>query len=348
MKKSAIYLSLLMPLAVALAGCNGEYAQPPLDPIAEDGGEVDANAGTGAWDEPYTVTQVLNGTVAADSWFTGYIVGWIDTAGGTNNVCDATTCTFTVPATLASNMLMAANPDETDWTKCIPVQLVSGSAVRSALNLVDNPGMLGQEVTLYANVEKYFGMAAALKNASAYVLGSVGEDLNSGAGAEPVYSATFLDSSYGGFKLEGELPVDEDGNTVGIWTLSNSYGLVAKALVGGVKYPSDSWAVSPAISLKDVDQPYVSFDWAGNYFTNQANFESCVQLAAREAGATEWTLLEGVTQPAGNSFTYVNTGKVSLEQWAGKKVQIGIRYISSEVLTGTLEIKNFIVDGEAK
>ena len=45
---------------------------------------------------------------------------------------------------------------ETNVNNCMPVQLPSG-AVRTGLNLQDNPGNLGKQVLLNGNIEKYFG-----------------------------------------------------------------------------------------------------------------------------------------------------------------------------------------------
>lgn len=170
MKKFSIYLSMLMLAVLGLASCSEDYAMPPLyNPDAGD----DTSYGTGSWDSPITVSQILGGTKVADAWFTGYIVGWIDTKGGTMNKFNEETATFTAPATLASNILMAASPDEKDYTKCIPVQLPSGD-VRKALNLMDNPGNLGKLVTVKGSVDKYFGQEAALKSLTAYNWGDKG------------------------------------------------------------------------------------------------------------------------------------------------------------------------------
>lgn len=164
MKKTIIYLSTLLLAVIGMASCSEDYAQPPV--IEPEGG-----LGDGSSANPYSALQILDGTKANDVWVTGYIVGWINTAGD-NFKFNAETATFTAPATLNSNILLAASPDEKDFTKCIPVQL-SGD-VRNALNLKDNPGNLGKQVTVKGNVEKYFGQDASLKNLTAYNWGDKG------------------------------------------------------------------------------------------------------------------------------------------------------------------------------
>jgi hypothetical protein len=98
----------------------------------------------------------------------GYIVGVLNS---NNNYAFETTAPFTV----ASCILIASTPDETDQTKCVPVQLVYNTAARTALNLVDNPGNLGKEVSVCGDLLAYFTMPG-IKNTSAYKLGEGGSD----------------------------------------------------------------------------------------------------------------------------------------------------------------------------
>lgn len=91
---------------------------------------------------------------------TGYIVGSIDDKSITDDA------NFSASAVLKTNLLIADNADETDISKCMPVQLPSGN-VRDALNLVDNAGNYKKQVKLTGNIEKYFGVAG-LKGVSAF------------------------------------------------------------------------------------------------------------------------------------------------------------------------------------
>ena len=108
---------------------------------------VDTN-GTEA--KPYTVEDAI--TVGSDTnvFVKAYIVGWID--GSTFGEG----AKFNADAIVASNIIIAATPDETDISKCMPVQLPSG-AVRSAVNLQDNAGNYKKEILIVGNIEKYFG-----------------------------------------------------------------------------------------------------------------------------------------------------------------------------------------------
>lgn len=81
-----------------------------------------------------------------------------------------------------SNMLIASDVNQKDYTQCVVVQLPQGD-VRTALNLKDNPENLGKQVNLLGNLEAYFGVCG-VKEVSDYVL----ED---GETPEPVPTITF-------------------------------------------------------------------------------------------------------------------------------------------------------------
>lgn len=91
-------------------------------------------------------------------WFHGYIVGYAD---GTMNKS-----TFNVDAgekVVASNILISSNPNASSADECVPVQLVSKTDPRAALNLLDNPANLGKEVWVYGQLDTYFSIAG-IKN----------------------------------------------------------------------------------------------------------------------------------------------------------------------------------------
>nr|WP_239454092.1 5'-nucleotidase C-terminal domain-containing protein [Bacillus suaedaesalsae] len=76
---------------------------------------------------------------------------------------------FVGPFTVASNIAIADSPDETDKTKILPVQLVSGTSVRAGLNLIDNPENHKAKVQITGSLEAYFGVAG-LKSPTAYTI----------------------------------------------------------------------------------------------------------------------------------------------------------------------------------
>lgn len=141
--------SLDMP---AVTGNNGSADTFRIDGVEVPGGdEPTPGEGDGTQAKPYTVAQVIAlGSPGTTAWVEGYIVGWVDGADITAG------SHFEVPSTSASNVLIAATPDEKDYAKCVPVQLVSGTDVRSKVNLKDNPGNLGKKLKIEGSLEAYF------------------------------------------------------------------------------------------------------------------------------------------------------------------------------------------------
>lgn len=127
--------------------------------------------GDGSKESPYSVKQVANGSATGTAWVKGYIVG----SAMYDETSKKNVWYFGLENAQASNVLIAATPDETDYTKCAPVQLSSGSAARGAINLKDNPGNLGREVSVLGSIEKYFGIPG-VKTLTDYVLGEGGGD----------------------------------------------------------------------------------------------------------------------------------------------------------------------------
>ena len=112
--------------------------------------------------QEYTVTEALAAYVDGQqipAIVTGYIVGAVNSAPETGSQ-------FGAEATIATNILISDNPDTNDYTECLIVQLPSGD-IRSALNLVDNPGNYKKQVKITGSVEKYFKVAG-LKSVTAY------------------------------------------------------------------------------------------------------------------------------------------------------------------------------------
>ena len=108
----------------------------------------------------YTVTEALAAYVDGQkipAIVTGYIVGAMNSDGYVPEF--GTT-------TVATNLLLSDNADEDNIANCIIVQLPSGN-IRSALNLVDNPGNYKKQVKITGSIEKYF-QSAGMKSVTAY------------------------------------------------------------------------------------------------------------------------------------------------------------------------------------
>ena len=137
-----------------------EIKNATVEILEDSGSEPSGDAkGSGTREDPYNVVAAIANN-SGTAWVSGYIVGWID--GKTL----AEGARFNGSSTVATNIIIADNPDETNIANCMPVQLPAGDA-RAALNLMDNPGNYKKQVTLQGSLEKYFG-TAGLKSVSAY------------------------------------------------------------------------------------------------------------------------------------------------------------------------------------
>ena len=137
-------------------GGGGDQPTPPSSELTGKGTEA----------EPFTVgdIRILNPQVTsgpaegqAGVWVEGYIVGYY------NNFA----CFFTAENAPYANVLLAPTADCTDESKVIDVQLVSKTDPRTALNLGDNPDMLGAHVMVKGDVLKYNSLPG-IKNTSDY------------------------------------------------------------------------------------------------------------------------------------------------------------------------------------
>ena len=115
------------------------------------GGGGGEQTGAGSYGDPYSVAAAVAAGSGSGVYVKAYIVGYVEgqvLADGAHFTADG--------CNVKTNLLIADSSSETNVANCIPVQLPNG-AVRTGLNLQDNPGNLGKQVLLYGNIEKYFG-----------------------------------------------------------------------------------------------------------------------------------------------------------------------------------------------
>lgn len=236
--------------------------------------------GKGTADEPYTSGSVLAGVSGSGVWVTGYIVGWVEgqvLSSGAH---------FTVPATVTSNILLAASPDETNVANCVPVQLPTG-AVRNALNLQNNPTNLGKQVTLKGSLEPYFG-TSGIKSVTAYVWGDKGNDNQEPETPEtPTGTATF--------KLVSAI-------TSGHQYVMVVDGKIGKAIDSSVAFGRFTMEavtitdntlttdVANAITITAVEGGYTMKDAYGRYLSMDDSHLSTFQLYTTQEAGSVWSI----------------------------------------------------------
>ena len=281
--------------------------------------------GTGTEDDPYDVTKVIGFKPSSTTeseypgvWVKGYIVGTyhdydahFETANASNN-----------------NILLAPSPDVKDKSQCIDVQLPYGD-VRSALNLANNPGMLGAQVELYGDVLKYNTMPG-LKNTTKYKILTPGT--GGGDTPTPPVTAAGLDEN---FDASTSLPtgwkaVKLEGNKA--WYVATFSGNNYASMTGykGTA-PFDSWLVSPAVDLSKVSAKNLSFrSQVNGYGSTTSTIEVFVLSSDDPATATKTKLSASwPTPPASGYSSWLGSGIIDLSSFSGT-VYIGFRYAATE------------------
>ena len=139
-----------------------------LEGGGESGGESGGgdDSGMGTLDNPYTVAAAQTAGDKNGQYVQAYIVGFV------NGASFETGATFSAENASASNIMIAASPDETNSEKCMPVQLPANTEVRTGVNLKDNPGNLKKEILLYGNLAAYFGTTRGVKAVSYAKIGT--------------------------------------------------------------------------------------------------------------------------------------------------------------------------------
>lgn len=121
---------------------------------------IGGTVGGSASDNALTVSKAMDSVGENDVWVCGYIVG---------GDLSASSASFEPPFSSKTNIVLGPRSSSSDRDECLSVSLPSNH-IREALNLVDNPALLGRKVCLKGDiVEAYYGMTG-LKNLTDYEL----------------------------------------------------------------------------------------------------------------------------------------------------------------------------------
>lgn len=161
-----------------------------------------------------------------------------------------------------------------------------------------------------------------------------------------VYACTFIGDD-GGCTAEYAL---RPSNGMEVWTLDAKYGWKAAASTGSTKYnnlkmyDSDATLLTPEIDLSTYAVASLTFEHACNWCADPS---AVLYVNARTDNGTE-TPLTVSNWPAGNSWTFVESGKVDLNKFAGKKIRLAFRYTSTTSEAATWEIQNLSVMAQGR
>lgn len=329
MKKNIIYTALMILGCLGtFCSCNDEFAEAPV--ILPEGG-----IGTGDWDNPMTAYQCRIGSVndtIAQPWVKGYIVGVIDTNVG--NVLNARSAQFLPPFSVNTNMLIALDPDETDWEKCATVQLPAG-AVRDDLNLVDNPGNHKQLVTLKGGTgEKYCG-AYGIKNVNDYNWGEIGKKPVILKPIDGPFLETFnATTDLAPYEKQGWKSVSVSGGLDGwyIKTYNADNYITCSAYLGSATGgPYENWLITPAIDMSKITEKTLQFVSQASYATEEECSLEVFVMSTNDPKTSENVKLDVTlaSAPQSGYSKWVESGVIDLSAYSGQ-IYIGWRYYAAK------------------
>ena len=125
-----------------------------IDDQGGGGGGQETPSGLGTYEKPlsFAEAQKADNSEKPWAWVKAVIVGYVsgktyaDGAKFGADGCDTNT-----------NIIIAGSASANNPDNCMPVQLPSG-ALRNGLNLKDNPSLLGKEIIIYGQLDKYFSV----------------------------------------------------------------------------------------------------------------------------------------------------------------------------------------------
>ncbi|MDD2549796.1 MAG: choice-of-anchor J domain-containing protein, partial [Bacteroidales bacterium] len=202
-----------------------------------------------------------------------------------------------------------------------------------AVNLRDNGANLGKQIKLRGNLLSYFG-SPGLKDTDGYWLDGTG--INPDDQIDPFFEEAFT-STLGSFTAHNVL-----GSQIWEWGNFDGGCAVISGFDGGTSYANEDWLVSPEIDLASRANVNLTIREAINFITSYDDMKVLISTdydgvsLPTESGS--WTELTGFDRPAGNSWTFSESGYIDISQYDGQKIYIGLKYTSSTTKSATWEV----------
>lgn len=271
---------------------------------------------SGIESNPWTVEKAISiQNTNREGWVGGYVVGAV--APEVTEVKSNSDIEWLAPATLGTTLVIADDAECTDISKCIIVNLPSGSKFREQANLADN------EIVYKSYIK--------VKGTMATYMGTYGITGNTGTTSEYRLSVatggvTSIDEGF-----DSALPSDWTnlrvlGDKSWYQTTYNSNGYAAMTGYKGTA-PFDSWLITPAINMDKVENKVLSFRTQVNgYSSTTTNFGVYVLTSNDPSTCTPVKLNATIaTAPSSGYSDWANSGNIDLSAYSGT-IFIGFRY----------------------
>lgn len=297
--------------------------------------------GSGTFEDPYNVAAGIGlQSEKPIAWVRGYIVGAV--RNGLSTVTSNDDVIWSAPFDSYTNVVIADDATCHEISQCIIVNLPSGKPLRAQVNLYDNPGNHGKTLAVLGKLRTYFGQAG-LRDSEGTEADFV---LEGGTPTPPptpgteIFSESF-ESGQGAFTIQDV--VMPEGLSF-VWAHAPSYKCMKASAFVGQAFATESWLISPAISLENATSATLKFDQAVNYASPQGALSVMVSTNYNgDVASSTWTELSISEWPAGNNWTFV-ASTANLAQFVGHSVTIAFKYTSTTSSASTWEVKNFVVE----
>lgn len=124
-------------------------------------------------------------------------------------------------------------------------------------------------------------------------------------------------------------------------TFGNYYGQCSN-YIAGTNYACETWYISPSMDLSATTNPVFSFWNAYNYTGTAIQVYVSTDYVSGLPGTGTWTLLTPVL--SGGSWTWVNSGNLSLSAYKTANVHVAFKYTGTGSNGSTWEIDDVIVE----
>ncbi len=272
---------------------------------------------------PYKVSEAITAQNGATGWVEGYVVGYSwPFRQQWAYYYSADTCTQ------ISNIILSDSLSRFFTSTSLAVQLPRGGA-RNMLNLASNKNIYKKKIKIFGTLNSFQGIAG-LVNPIEFILP---DGTRGTSNTTVVFSETFA-TNLGSFTTNSILGAQS-------WRFQSSYAIMS-GFQNNTNFANEDWLISPQIDLTNLNSAALSFDHALNFAT-AARMVTEQTLWISIDNGTKWEELKIPTYPAGNSWTFVNSGEIPIDKYAGKQVRIGFKYLSTTAASATWEIRNFRV-----
>lgn len=176
----------------------------------------------------------------------------------------------------------------------------------------------------------------AIDGATSSVKITQGHGFGSDAPSNALFFASFT-TNMGNFTIK-DVTVPEQLPC--IWEFSSQYKCMkATAFINPNNYASESWLISPDITLPAGSKSYLTFEHAGGYF-GKASEEATVWVS-KEGGDWQPLVIDPKAYPT--SWTFVSAGNWDMTPYAGSTIKLAFKYSSTATKAGTWEVRNVAI-----